>query len=183
MENNHGNSEKPPTLSTIDGTAVAMMVESMATSPVASMTAMSTGPRSDRNPTPARAGADSPLLRPTSQHSARRGPRIPGIPGIPAAFAGSCRCCAAPAPFSCTEPDPGAHEHRLLHGGQPRRLPRHGRPLAQLAAVAADRPARPAGLRGVLRRGGRDGDGREHLPVDPRPPPVAVHGPRMGVHP
>src|SRR4051794_36052124 len=36
---------------TIDGTAVAMIVESMATSPVDSMTAMSTGPRAERNPT------------------------------------------------------------------------------------------------------------------------------------
>src|SRR5437764_109268 len=37
----------------MDGIAVAMIVESRATSPVQSMTAASTGPRSERNPTPA----------------------------------------------------------------------------------------------------------------------------------
>jgi hypothetical protein len=37
--------------STIDGTAVAMIVESMAMSPVESITASRTGPRSDRSPT------------------------------------------------------------------------------------------------------------------------------------
>jgi hypothetical protein len=37
----------------MDGTAVARTVASMATSPVLSITEMSTGPRSDRNPTAA----------------------------------------------------------------------------------------------------------------------------------
>src|SRR6478735_2207893 len=51
-EKSQGKEEKPPTSRTIDGTAVATMVESMATSPVDSIRAMRMGPRSDRNPTP-----------------------------------------------------------------------------------------------------------------------------------
>jgi hypothetical protein len=38
----------------MDGTAVARMVESIATRPVLSMRAMRMGPRSDRKPTPER---------------------------------------------------------------------------------------------------------------------------------
>ena len=38
--------------STIDGTAVATMVASIATRPVASISAIRMGPRRDRNPTP-----------------------------------------------------------------------------------------------------------------------------------
>src|SRR5512132_1434743 len=41
---------------TIDGTAVAMIVESTAIRPVASMTAPRTGPRSERRPTPSLLG-------------------------------------------------------------------------------------------------------------------------------
>jgi hypothetical protein len=51
-ENSHGNEENPPTSRTIDGTAVATMVESIATRPVDSIKAMRMGPRSERNPTP-----------------------------------------------------------------------------------------------------------------------------------
>src|SRR6478735_12391406 len=51
-EKSQGKEEKPPTSRTIDGTAVATMVESMATSPVDSIKAMRIGPRSERNPTP-----------------------------------------------------------------------------------------------------------------------------------
>ncbi|GAA0498889.1 hypothetical protein Ade02nite_83730 [Paractinoplanes deccanensis] len=42
---------KPPMSSTIEGTAVARIVESIAISAVESMTAARTGPRSDRSPT------------------------------------------------------------------------------------------------------------------------------------
>src|ERR1700754_3603589 len=52
MENSQGNWEKPPTSPTMDGTAVAMMVLSRATRPVQSIRAASTGPRSERKPTP-----------------------------------------------------------------------------------------------------------------------------------
>src|SRR5665647_1711888 len=52
-ENSHGNSGKPPMPATIDCTAVAMTVESMATSPVESIMASRSGPRSDRRPIPA----------------------------------------------------------------------------------------------------------------------------------
>ena len=51
IEKSHGNCEKPPMSATIEGTAVARIVASMATRPVESMSAMSTGPRSERNPT------------------------------------------------------------------------------------------------------------------------------------
>ena len=54
MEKSQGNSVKPPTSRTIDGTAVARIVASIATRPVQSMTAARTGPRSDRRPTSAR---------------------------------------------------------------------------------------------------------------------------------
>ena len=53
-ENSHGKCENPPRSRTTDGTAVAMIVLSSATSPVASITDASTGPRSDRSPTPRR---------------------------------------------------------------------------------------------------------------------------------
>ena len=52
IENNHGNSEKPPRLRTTDGTAVAMIVESSATNEVANISEISTGPRAERNPMP-----------------------------------------------------------------------------------------------------------------------------------
>src|SRR5215218_2522277 len=51
-EKSHGNDSNPPKSRTIDGTAVATMVESMATSPVDSIRAIRMGPRSERNPTP-----------------------------------------------------------------------------------------------------------------------------------
>src|SRR6185312_3566780 len=51
MENSHGNCEKPPRSFTMEGTAVARMVESIATRPVVSMSAMRIGPRSERKPT------------------------------------------------------------------------------------------------------------------------------------
>jgi hypothetical protein len=51
MENSQGNWANPPRSFTIDGTAVARMVESIATSPVLSMSAMRIGPRSERKPT------------------------------------------------------------------------------------------------------------------------------------
>ena len=51
MENSHGNCVNPPRSATIDGTAVARIVESIAMRPVASITEMSTGPRAERNPT------------------------------------------------------------------------------------------------------------------------------------
>src|SRR5919112_6156811 len=49
MENSQGNSAKPPMSRTTDGTAVAMIVESIATNAVVSITAMRIGPRSDRS--------------------------------------------------------------------------------------------------------------------------------------
>src|ERR1700712_3969518 len=52
MENSHGNSEKPPRLRTTDGTAVAMIVESRATSDVANISEIRIGPRDERNPMP-----------------------------------------------------------------------------------------------------------------------------------
>ncbi len=52
-ENSHGNWAKPPMPATMDCTAVAMTVESMATRPVESIMASSSGPRSDRRPMPA----------------------------------------------------------------------------------------------------------------------------------
>src|SRR3954454_8895097 len=75
-------------LATMEGTAVAMTVASMATRAVDSITPMSTGPRSDRNPTPDDAGSrwmltaprlvvlrdhhrgrPAPLQRPRDRHS------------------------------------------------------------------------------------------------------------------
>ena len=57
----------------MEGTAVASTVESMATNPVLSMTEMSTGPRSERNPT---AGIDVELtdtkLRPPAEGGSGR---------------------------------------------------------------------------------------------------------------
>src|SRR3954453_2879424 len=55
MENSHGNWVKPPTSCTIEGTAVAMIVLSRATSPVVSISAPRTGPRSDLKPMPSEA--------------------------------------------------------------------------------------------------------------------------------
>src|SRR5215207_6192013 len=52
-ENSHGNSPNPPRSATIDGTAVARIVASTAISAVESIIASSTGPRSERRPTPA----------------------------------------------------------------------------------------------------------------------------------
>ena len=54
IEKSHGNCAKPPRSLTIEGTAVARMVESMATSPTLSMTDSRIGPRSERRPTSAR---------------------------------------------------------------------------------------------------------------------------------
>ena len=53
MEKSHGNELNPPRSLTMDGTAVARIVESMATRPVVNMRAIRMGPRSERNPTPA----------------------------------------------------------------------------------------------------------------------------------
>ena len=53
IENSHGNWVKPDSSATIDGTAVARMVESSATSAVDSISEISTGPRSERKPTAA----------------------------------------------------------------------------------------------------------------------------------
>ena len=53
-ENSHGNCANPPTSPTIDGTAVARIVASMAIRPVDTMRASRTGPRSERRPTPLR---------------------------------------------------------------------------------------------------------------------------------
>ena len=58
IENSQGNWLNPPRSSTIEGTAVAKMVASMAISPTLSMMEPSTGPRSDRRPTPARVISD-----------------------------------------------------------------------------------------------------------------------------
>src|ERR1700753_2654257 len=63
MEKSQGNSEKPPISLTIEGTAVAMIVESTATRAVASITAMRTGPRSDRKPTLFELATTSPYGR------------------------------------------------------------------------------------------------------------------------
>ena len=53
-ENSQGNCAKPPTSRTIDGTAVARIVASMAMRPVDTMSASRMGPRSERRPTAAR---------------------------------------------------------------------------------------------------------------------------------
>jgi hypothetical protein len=53
MENNQGNWANPPRSSTIDGTAVARIVDSSATSPTLSITAPRIGPRAERRPTSA----------------------------------------------------------------------------------------------------------------------------------
>src|SRR6476469_9950273 len=54
MENSHGNDVNPPRSETTDGTAVARIVASIATSPMLSITASRIGPRSLRSPTSAR---------------------------------------------------------------------------------------------------------------------------------
>ena len=51
MEKSQGKRLKLPKSSTMDDTAVAKIVESIATSPVVSISAISIGPRSDLNPT------------------------------------------------------------------------------------------------------------------------------------
>ena len=50
MENSHGNWENEPRSRTIEGTAVARIVASSATSAVQSMSPIRTGPRSERRP-------------------------------------------------------------------------------------------------------------------------------------
>src|SRR4051794_3253434 len=55
-ENSHGNCVYPPMSRTIEGTAVARIVASIAMRPVDTMRASRIGPRSERRPTPARAG-------------------------------------------------------------------------------------------------------------------------------
>src|SRR3954453_21605346 len=78
MDNIQGNDVKPPRSVTTDGTAVARMVESMATSPMLSITASRIGPRSLRSPTSARAtrGAEEVVTCsqpvPTAGHSRPR---------------------------------------------------------------------------------------------------------------
>ena len=84
MEKSQGKRLKLPRSSTMDDTAVAKIVESIATSPVVSINAMSIGPRSERNPTSLRLtvlltrrsflfyGADGP-----SEGKPRAGPHIP----------------------------------------------------------------------------------------------------------
>src|SRR5215211_9060752 len=54
MENSQGKCAKPPRSFTIDGTAVARMVASIAISPTLNMTDSRMGPRSDLKPTAAR---------------------------------------------------------------------------------------------------------------------------------
>ena len=54
IENSQGNWANPPRSSTIEGTAVARMVESRATSATLSITEPRIGPRSERRPTSAR---------------------------------------------------------------------------------------------------------------------------------
>src|SRR6478736_9988945 len=51
-EKSQGKDAKPPTSRTIEGTAVATIVESIATRPVESIRAMRIGPRVERKPTP-----------------------------------------------------------------------------------------------------------------------------------
>src|ERR671921_826867 len=89
MENSQGNSAKPPMSRTTDGTAVAMIVESIATNAVESITAMRIGPRSDRSPTlldvatrnlPARRPRDA-APRPRTAHIAARSAPLPGLAG------------------------------------------------------------------------------------------------------
>jgi hypothetical protein len=59
----------------MDGTAVARTVESMATSPVLSITEMRTGPRSDRKPTAASPGM--PLFRDNAEVPFADEPKLP----------------------------------------------------------------------------------------------------------
>src|ERR671933_1867988 len=75
MENSQGNCAKPPTSRTIEGTAVAMTVESIATRAVASMTAARIGPRSDRSPTEFEVGTLPcfPGRRPATHPASERG--------------------------------------------------------------------------------------------------------------
>src|SRR5215213_8487872 len=72
MENSQGNWAKPPRSPTTEGTAVAMTVDAMATRPVDSITPMSTGPRSDRKPTPEDRCSLTPprLVGPRDDHGA-----------------------------------------------------------------------------------------------------------------
>src|SRR5829696_1168823 len=79
MENSHGNSAKPPSSATTEGTAVAMTVASMATSAVDSMMPIRTGPRSDRKPTSTDAAARSTL---TGQTVDRLGERWASDPSL-----------------------------------------------------------------------------------------------------
>src|SRR4051812_4122988 len=62
MENSHGKLENPPRSATIVGTAVARIVESIATRLVVIMIAMRIGPRLDRKPTPSAAVVVSAVL-------------------------------------------------------------------------------------------------------------------------
>src|SRR5580765_2509519 len=75
-ENSQGNSANPPTSRTIVGTAVARTVVSIAMRPVATMMASSTGPRSERSPTAARA------VGPTTYCKSRQLLSIPMVRGF-----------------------------------------------------------------------------------------------------
>src|SRR6476661_6240055 len=66
-ENSQGNCEKPPRSATMDGTAVATIVESSATSDVASISDAKIGPRSERRPTAAVTVASPFLIRNLTQ--------------------------------------------------------------------------------------------------------------------
>ena len=76
IENSQGNCANPPRSSTIDGTAVARMVESSATSPTLSITPSRIGPRAERSPTSAR----GIVCWATSSDNLRGAPGIPPQP-------------------------------------------------------------------------------------------------------
>src|SRR5207342_1563583 len=115
IENIHGNDVNPPRSETTDGTAVARIVASIATSPMLSITASRIGPRSLRRPTEARlTRGTAGLLTRRQPHRApmhsglhtthpRRGPglswalsRLPGRPAVPRGGGGPTDRCRMP---------------------------------------------------------------------------------------
>src|SRR3954447_16926030 len=175
-ENSHGNWWNPPSSRTIDGTAVETIVASRATRAVDSMTAISTGPRSDRSPTSRRRTWVCPVWL-TSRLSTAVAPIVPvgvSAPGSDAAWRrrwtwGSCQsdCTHDDSPA-----DPVRHRPRLPGPAVPRVLlrapagvhPHPGRARARQdhAARRRSRPVLPARAlprpTGVAGRTGRPAD-------------------------
>src|SRR4051794_8923000 len=177
-ENSHGNCRNPPSSCTIDGTAVETTVWSRATSAVDSITAISTGPRSDRRPTSRRRTSVLSVWV-TTRFSTDTPPDVPV--GVSLGTGG-----ASHSSHDDSEADPVRHRPRLpgppgagiVLRGAPR-LPAHpGR-----ARMGEDHAGR-GGTRGVLpgRGGPRPAGvaGRPGGPADAGPPRHRRPGPGRG---